>query len=354
MFSKQGRALWLLVVGLAVVATLPAGLQSRLRADGPMTVSVEVGDGQIDFKRGKLLVARYITKESAAKPYFWPVNAPHGEPITRAWPMEPRKGTEAIDHPHQKSMWFCHGDVIPEGIALKQKVKGVEGVDFWSEAPGHGKIVCVKVDKAEQEKNHGKVVTHNEWRTADGVKIMDETRTIHLHDLGESQLLILDIDLHASTVPIVFGDTKEGAMGIRVRPSINVKEGKGTLTNAEGHTGEGAKNNADKSGCWGLISAWCDYTGPVEGKTAGITLFADPANPSASCWHARDYGLLAANPLGRGKSGFPAMKGKTDLVKLAKGDHLKLRFGVLLHPGDVKEGKVAEHYKTFVDLKKTN
>ena len=45
-------------------------------------------------------------------------------------------------------------------------------------------------------------------------------------------------------------------------------------------------------------------------------------------------------------------KGKTDLVKLAKGEHLKLRFGILLHPGDVKEGKVAQRYKEFVDLKK--
>jgi hypothetical protein len=355
MFSKQGRALALLVAGVAVVAALPAGLQSRPRADEPMAVNVEVGDGQIDFKRGKLLVARYVTKESAAKPYFWPINAPHGQPITRAWPMvETPKEAEARDHVHQKSAWFCHGDVVPEGMEIKHKIKNVEGIDFWSEAPGHGKIVCTKVDKATQEKNHGKVVTHNEWRTADGDKIMDETRTIHLYDLGASQLLVLEIDLHASVVPIIFADTKEGAMGVRVRQSVTTDKGKGTLTNAEGHSDEGKKNNADKSGCWGLLSAWCDYSGPVEDQTAGIALFADPDNSSPSCWHARGYGLLAANPFGRGKSGFPDMKGKTDLVKLAKGEHLKLRFGILLHPGDVKEGKVAEHYKTFVDLKKKN
>ena len=45
------------------------------------------------------------------------------------------------------------------------------------------------------------------------------------------------------------------------------------------------------------------------------------------------------------------MKGKTDLVKLAKGDHLKLRYGILLHDGDVKDGKVAECYERFVRLK---
>ena len=60
---------------------------------------------------------------------------------------------------------------------------------------------------------------------------------------------------------------------------------------------------------------------------------------------------MAANPFGRARSGFPAMKGKTDLVKLAKGDHLKLRYGMLLHPGDAKEGQVAEYFQRFVKLK---
>ena len=40
--------------------------------------------------------------------------------------------------------------------------------------------------------------------------------------------------------------------------------------------------------------------------------------------------------------------GDTELVKLARGEHLKLRYGVLLHPGDAREGKVAEHYERFV------
>jgi hypothetical protein len=34
-------------------------------------------------------------------------------------------------------------------------------------------------------------------------------------------------------------------------------------------------------------------------------------------------------------------------VKLAKGEHLKLRYGVYLHAGDVKEGGVAEAFKVF-------
>ena len=61
---------------------------------------------------------------------------------------------------------------------------------------------------------------------------------------------------------------------------------------------------------------------------------------------------MAANPFGRDKSGFPAMKGKNDLVKLAKGEHLKLRYGILLHDGEMTSGKVPQMYEEFVKLAK--
>jgi hypothetical protein len=45
------------------------------------------------------------------------------------------------------------------------------------------------------------------------------------------------------------------------------------------------------------------------------------------------------------------MRGKTDLVKVPKGEHLKLRYGIFLHTGDVQQGKVAEYYERFTKLK---
>jgi hypothetical protein len=310
-------------------------------------VKIEVHDhNTIDFTAGKELVTSYHIDADAAKPYFWPLNAPNGVAVTRAWPMEPPKPGEQTDHVHQKSGWFTHGDVIPEGIEVKHKSKGIEGVDFWDEVEGHGRIVCVKVGEPEQAKDHARIVTDNEWQTADGVKVLDEKRTISLYLVDGERLLVVESDLWADVCPITFGDTKEGSFGVRVRTEITEEKGKGKITNADGKTGEKGPN-----GCWGRISAWCDYSGPLDGKEAGIALMADPNNPYPSCWHVRGYGLMAANPFGRGKSGFPDVKGKTDLVKLAKGDHLKLRYGILLHDGDVKEGKTAECYKEFVHLR---
>src|SRR5262249_19319597 len=99
---------------------------------------------------------------------------------------------------------------------------------------------------------------------------------------------------------------------------------------------------------------WCDYSGPVGEAVAGITIFADPTNPVATAWHSRNYGLMAANPFGRGRHGFPNLRGRKDTVQLAKGAHLKLRYGLFLHGGDVKSGKVAEHYQKFTKLKATH
>ena len=189
------------------------------------------------------------------------------------------------------------------------------------------------------------MLTRNEWRTADGVKILDETRRISFHNFGKARLIVLDIDLLASTYPITFGDTKEGSLGIRINEEIIAgKNGKGKIQNAEGKVGE--------KECWGQISAWCDYSGPIDGKLAGLAVLSDPKNPYPACWHVRGYGLMAANPFGRTKAGFPAMKGKTDLVRLAKGEHLQLRYGILAHEGDAISGQVADYYQRFVELGK--
>src|SRR5204862_8336169 len=100
-----------------------------------------------------------------AKPIFWPVFAPGKVPLTRNYP--PPEG-QAKDHPHQKSAWFCHGDVIPEGIEFKSKIKNVEGVDFWSEAKGHGQITTPEAKILDGQ--NGVVAVHR-WLTADGKKI---------------------------------------------------------------------------------------------------------------------------------------------------------------------------------------
>src|SRR5262249_42427046 len=153
---------------------------------------------------------------------------------------------ETKDHKHHRGLWFCHGDVIPEGMSLKHKIKGVAGIDFWAERTGQGRIVCMVCrPPGEIATDHARNRTHNEWRTFDGEKVMDEERTIHFLDRGEETLFVFDITLHASVLPLIFGDTKEGCLAVRVADSMTEKAKGGVLENAQGNKGE--KN------CWGRL-----------------------------------------------------------------------------------------------------
>ncbi len=317
----------------------------------PTTVEFRVGKDLVTVYQyaGEVQVEKGDGKKPLAKPFFYPLNASNGVPVTRGWPMVRGTAGEKTDHFHQKSVWFCHGDVIPEGLELKVKSsdKRVKGVDFWAESAGHGRIVCTEAgEPMAVSKTHSSLATKNEWQAADGTKILDEARTLHVVTLPAGRLLIFDIDLHASVCPITFGDTKEGAMGVRVNETfcLLLKDG-GTVTSSRESVAKApAKDNLPM---WGEIAEWHDYSG----KGAGIAIFDHPKNASKAAWHTRAYGLMAANPFGRAESGFPALKGKTDLVKIAKGDHLRLKYAVYAHTGDVTEGQVAEVYKQFAARK---
>src|SRR5206468_4189971 len=107
----------------AVVGLLP------LAAADPASVSIAVTNDHLDFLAGKYLVGRYqfaaASEPRLAKPFLWPLLGPGGALMTRDWPMKKGSPGESNDHVHQKSVWFCHGDVIPEGLEIKNKPKGV-------------------------------------------------------------------------------------------------------------------------------------------------------------------------------------------------------------------------------------
>jgi hypothetical protein len=333
------QLLWLALPALCVMCVSTTAAEDETASFVPVPTTMR---SHIHFDAGGKTAAIYRFGHDLAKPILWPLTAPNGKEITRAWPLRTDIKGESTDHKHQKSAWFTYGDVIPEGIEIKHKRKGVEGIDFWAEEKDCGRIICVRTLSISAGDIVG-IHTENEWRTPEGVPILTENRMIRFGAYETARLIVVDINLHANVAPITFGDTKEGAFGVRVADSMTEKKGKGRITNAEGKTG--------MLQCWGRISDWCDYSGPVEGEIAGIAIFAAPTNPLPTCWHSRDYGLMAANPFGRAKSGFPAMKDRKDLVRLDKGEHLKLRYGIFVHMGDVKHGKVAEAYEQFKKIK---
>src|SRR5262245_52271239 len=151
---------------VVLLASLPANLRGQDRRPKQAVPQIAVTKAHLDFRHGDQLFTRYQIGEKVAKPYFFPLYAGPDKGVTRAWPMEKDPEVKKIDHPHQKSLWFCHGDVIPEGLDYVKHTRGVAGIDFWAEGKGHGKIVCTAVAKSKRDLKSdpisASVVTTNE------------------------------------------------------------------------------------------------------------------------------------------------------------------------------------------------
>ena len=291
-----GPTLFLLAVGAMVplaVAAEPA----------PVAIEAEQGTDHLPRRQGPGRQVQH--RPDVAKPYFWPLNAPGDVPVTRAWPMV--KGVP-VSRPTiriRNRPGSATATSFPKGSSSRTRSRASTASISGRKREGHGNIVCTEVGTPKLDKNHGQVATKNEWRTADGTKILDETRTIHLYDFGEARLLVLDIDLHASAAAITFGDTKEGSFGVRINDAIREaaarKRARASWRTPTARSARSASGASHRRGA--------TTPAPIDGKTVGLAIFDDPNNPPEACWHSRGYGLMAANPFGRDKS-FPAHEGQ--------------------------------------------
>lgn len=288
------------------------------------------------------IIGRYEHSAKLTKPHMAGLWTSSGHRLTRGYPMEKDVAGESKDHPHHRGAWFCHGDVIADQWQPPVKIPHVEGVDFWSEGMGRGKIICVWRGQPRQWDKGIGIATKNEWRAPNEQVILLETRHLGLTLAMDGLFLVWEIELASPSGSVRFGDTKEGSLAVRVNDRFNEKNG-GMLRTA---TGEGEK------AVWGQQTTWCDYQGFLDGQWVGLTIFDDPKNPTRACWHSRGYGLHAANPFGRHQSGFPARKDQKDVVELKEGDSLKLRYAMLLHEESLSVQQLNQAAMTWINLPK--
>lgn len=330
------------VMSLLMLASLFAPLSALSAASAPDVKLTRAAD-RVRVEVGGQLFTEYIFK-GAPKPFLYPVLAGDGTEMMRHFPMKDNVQGEVRDHPHHRSLWFTHG--------------AVNGVDFWAESDlkKQGQIVNESVEHAVKG-GAGEIRSRNKWVGPDGtVHLTDET-TLRAHGLADgSRVLDYEVTLKAPAgKPVVFGDTKEGSMAIRLplwmtpphSYSANKQrvkhEGAGTIINAEG-----IKNDAT----WGKKSTWVDYHAPKNGKIYGVAMFDHPKNPRhPTWWHVRSYALFAANPFG--KHDFEGTKEKPlpatagDLT-IPAGGSVTFRWRFYFHQGNERDGKVAERYKEYV------
>ncbi|MDX1815934.1 MAG: PmoA family protein, partial [Thermodesulfobacteriota bacterium] len=320
------RALWMFFVLVAMCAAI--GLLWRPGA-ASASVTVKELPGRFRVEVDGDLFAEYVF-EGYAKPIIYPVIGPHGIGMTRNWPMKEVPG-EAHDHKHHKSLWYTHGDV--------------NGIDFWGEGDRSGKIVQEKVLKMTTGPRGAVILAADEWRGPDQNVVCTDTRRVGFSAFPRGRMIDFDITIFASNGDVVFGDTKEGTMGIRTHPNLRLRNDPSRgVTTANGHAlnSEGVR---DKD-LWGKRAKWVDYWGTIGGHVVGVAIFDHPSNPRhPTWWHARDYGLIAANPFG--VHDFEGKPEGTGDLKIPAGERRRWRYRFVFHEGDAEEADVAELYEDF-------
>jgi len=134
-----------------------------------------------------------------------------------------------------------------------------------------------------------------------------------------------------------FGDTEDGGLGFRY--SDDFREARGaTLRNVDGLTGTKA--------IWGKRAKWVDYSTTRDGRRLGVALLDYPSNPRyPTYWHARGYGLNAANPFG--VRDFTKDKTQDGRLTIPAGATLRFRYRIAAHEG----GDPETFWKEFAGAK---
>src|SRR6202453_216143 len=289
----------------------------------------------------------YVWPSSLKKPVLYPLITADGIDVVRGFPLAPRPG-ERVDHPHHAGLWFNYGNV--------------NGFDFWNNSDAikpearskMGTILHTRIVSATSGADRGELVVESVWVTGEDKQILNQTTRYifarHDHARLIDQVVTLKALDHA-----VFKDDKEGLLGMRVARWLESPEEKGgVFMDANGNptkvdsppkegsnpatgaylTSEGVEGPA----VWSTRGRWCTLTGNTGPRTVTIAIIDHANNPNyPTYWHARGYGLFAANPLGRHV--FDPKAAELDFT-LDKGQSATFRYRVLLITGKPSPGEM--------------
>jgi hypothetical protein len=304
-------------------------------------VKVERSPHQIDITiDGKPFTTYYFDPE-IAKPYLMPLRTASGAVVTRDFPVrnDASKGDPRASafEPHQRPLYFGHGDM--------------DGLDFWQEPTfdhyysdhGHqayGHMVLKNVEQVASEADAATVRARFTLNDPSNRVIAEETQTFTFRGDAQTRTIDCDFVLYATAGPLDIGDTKEGTFGIRLAPELSAPLGH--MLNSSGAQGEKA--------IWGKPADWVDYEGMISGKRVGIAVFDSPSSfRHPTTWHARAYGLFAANPFGaREFTGDPAKDGSWSVPE---GKSVTFRYRVLIHEGKFGPDEIGAAYAKYASEK---
>jgi hypothetical protein len=326
------------------------GIASAASAQEQVKFVKKKNEKKIDVLIGGQLFTSFLYPDTLEKPVLYPVHTATGTMVTRGFPLIPTAG-DPTDHPHHIGIWFNY--------------ESVNGLDFWNNSyaipparkPHYGWIKTqpdpvAKGDELSYRAN---------WTNQQNEVLLEESTRLRFSGSNGIRVIERITELKAKTA-VVFKDVKDGMLGFRAAHALQIPELKdkeykdehGVVTVVKGAvdsiangnylTSEGKEGNAS----WGTRASWCKLYGKMGNDSVSVTIIDHPKNVNyPTWWHARGYGLFAANPLG--ENVFTNGKSSTNL-SLKAGDRVTFRYLIIVQNGN-KTLSTAELNQLYTSFK---
>lgn len=281
-------------------------------ADGAEAIRVVAQEGSVKIRSGDRELLVYQSAPNPYKVYVQSLATPAGRQILRDSPH---------DHIHHRALMYA---------------MGVDGVDFWGEAPQgrHGKQIPVGETRSRAEMVNGRwqatIEQEIDWRDADGQVLLRESRRLHLDGStlrGGATLLVWDSQFRTPVgkQQVELWGRHYFGLGLRMVASMDQGGKLLTPTDVEGQSVRGTERL--------LSGPWCAYTAAVDGHPVTVAMFDHPDNRPKATWFTMTgpFAYLAAT-LGL----------KDDKLPVTADAPLRLRYAVALWDGEKTAAEIAQ------------
>ncbi|MGF7041614.1 PmoA family protein [Mucilaginibacter lappiensis] len=338
-------------LGFAIAMTTLSSV-TLAQKNEPVKVVKSAKENKVDIFIGGKPFTSFLYPDTLEKPVLYPLHAANGTLVTRGFPIAPRAG-DPTDHPHHIGIWF--------------NFENLNGLDFWNNsyaipASKKSSYGWIRTDRILEAKGGatGVLAYHANWTNQQKEVILEETTRFEFSGDGNQRIIDRVTTLKAD-MTAVFKDAKDGMLGLRLAHELQIPDAadqkftddKGNVTVVKGGTDKLANGtyltSAGKTGndVWSTRGVWCKVYAKMGADSVSIAIIDHPKNVNyPTFWHARGYGLFAANPLG--EKIFTNGKSEKNLT-LQKGESVTFRYRVVITDGSetISAAKLNELAEVF-------
>ena len=296
-------------------------LGGTARAAEETGLKLQVDPSYVCITRDDRPLLKYRYGDGPPKPYVLELHSPAGVQILRDSP---------VDHVHHRGLMY--------GIF-------VNGIDFWSEQPNHGKQVSLERQGSVRELAGGAAVCRLEeklqWVTQEAKPLLTENRSLTvMAAAADLPLTLVTWSLKLAPAEgidkaVLTGSHYDG-LGVRFVVSMDQV---GRFLYSSGEPGPVVRGTERVTPC-----KWCAYVAPVDGRTVTVALFDHPDNPrqpAGMFTMLEPFSYLSATP-----------NIWNNPLELAAGSSLQLQYGIALWDGETAPDAIEAIYGRWLKLLK--